>query len=448
MQGTRLWVVGGWVRDRLLGRASADLDLVVEGEPGPFIAALSARTGHPPARFERAGFVTWRFMVEGNPVDITSCPPGGLGPELRRRDITINAMAAPVGARGADMMAVVDPLSGHGDLAARRIRITSAEALAADPLRLLRVIRLAVVLDFGVESASLEVVASMPGALSGVAVERIAAEMGMILVSGRAAVGLRLLRETGLLFEVLPFLRPLEGLAQNRWHAHDVMEHTLRAAAAAERLAGPMPEIGLSEPAAGEDLEVLLWAALLHDAGKAATAARGEDGQMRFHGHEIESAEIARRFLSGLRLAGRMIDRTILLVRHHLRPIFLASGGEATERAVRRLIHRLKEDAPLLCRLALADLEASGGERAAERGAELRRLVARIMRVLASEGERVMAPPPLLSGEDVMQLLGIPPGPRVGAVMRWLTRLQVDQRLTSRDEAVALLRSLPPNRLG
>jgi len=447
-QQARLWVVGGWVRDRLLSRPSADLDLVIEGEPRPFIDALGTLTGHPPVRFERAGIVTWRFVAAEGPVDVTSCPAGGLGPELRRRDITINAMAAPVKAHGVDMLAVVDPLGGHADLVARRIRVTSEDALAADPLRLLRVIRLAVVLDFTVERATLEAIAGMTEALARVAAERVAAEMEQILVSGRAAIGLRLMQQTGLLRQALPFLTPLEGLAQNRWHAHDALEHTLRACAAMERQRGSMPEIGLDEPVDGEDLEVLMWAALLHDAGKAATATRDEEGQVHFFGHEIASAEIAQRFLRDLRIAGRTIDRTTLLVRHHLRPILLSSGTEATERAVRRLVNLMKEDTALLCRLALADLEAAGGEHAAERRDSLHRLVARVMRASASEGGRLMAPSPLLSGEEVMELLAIGPGPRVGAVMRWLTRLQVDQRVTTRDEATALLRSLPPSRLG
>jgi putative nucleotidyltransferase with HDIG domain len=443
----RLWVVGGWVRDRLLSRPSADRDLVVEGEPGPFIEALSAMTGRPPARLEGKGMVTWRFAAPGGHIDVTSSPAGGLDRELRRRDVTINAMAAPVGSQGADLSAVVDPTGGRVDLAGRRVRALGREALEDDPLRLLRVIRLAVVLDFAVEPQTLAWIGGMPEALATVAVERVAMEMGHVLASGRAVHGLRLMQDTGLLHQVLPFLRPLEGLAQNRWHEHDALEHTLRACAAAERMRGPMPEVGLGEPV-GADLEILMWAALLHDAGKAATAARGEDGQTHFHGHEIVSETIARRFLEDLRIAARTIDRTTLLVRHHLRLILLSSGDAATERAIRRLVHRMKEDVALLCRLALADLEAAGGWRAPSRLQNLRRLVSRVMGVAASDGGRLMSPPPLLTGTEVMEILGIAPGPRVGAVLRWLTRLQVDQRIASREEAEAMLRSLPPSRLG
>lgn len=446
--GTRLWVVGGWVRDRLLSRASADLDLVIEGEPRRFVEALTSLTGHAPARLERKGIVTWRIAADGAQIDLTSCPPGGLDQELRRRDVTINAMAAPVSFRGADMLAVVDPLSGYADLRARRLRVTSAEALADDPLRMLRIIRLSVVLDFMVEIDTLAIIDSMPETIAAVAVERTSAEMALILASGRGTAGLRLMQQTELLAHVLPFLTPLAGLAQNRWHNHDVLEHTLRTCGAAERLKGSMPEIGLGEPIAGEDLEILMWAALLHDAGKAATAARGEDGEMHFHGHEIESARIAARFLQDFRVAGRIIDKVVLLVRNHLRLILLSTGSEATERAIRRLVHATKEDTPQLCRLAMADLEGAGGERAAQRRDGLRRLVARAMTVTASDGARVMAPPQLLSGEEVMGILGIAPGPRVGAVMRWLTRLQVDQRIATREEAVALLRSLPSSKLG
>jgi poly(A) polymerase len=443
--GARVYLVGGYVRDRLLGREPVDLDLLVEGDPAPFVTALSRRASFEPVIFSRQEPATFRIALDDWLVDVAGFPPGHLEDELRRRDLTLNALAVPHEAPDA---APLDPTGGLGDLGARRVRHVSEQGLIEDPLRLLRAVRLAVLLEgFTLDASLRDAIRSHAPRIREAAGERILAELELIMASPRAGMGLRAMADCGLLFPLLPELTPLAGLEQNRWHSHDVLEHTLRAVEEADRLQRDPSECpGVGHPGV-EDWETLKWAALWHDAGKAATRSRGEDGEVHFYGHEAASASTATAVLGRLRMSGRRIERIVPLVAHHLRLSLLAAGEEAADRTLRRLIHQVKYDTPLLCLLALADRKAGGGPDFDRRLDALRTLIGRVMRLFLTEADRVIAPQALLSGHDVMAVLDIGPGPRVGTVLRWLTRLQVEGRLGSRDEALSLLRSLPAARL-
>ncbi|HKY33211.1 MAG TPA: HD domain-containing protein [Candidatus Polarisedimenticolia bacterium] len=443
--GSRVYLVGGYLRDRLLGREPVDVDLLVEGDPAPFLASLARRARFDPVVFSRKTPVTYRTAVDEWLVDVSSFPRGRLGEELARRDFTINALAAPLDSPEGP---IIDPTGGLPDLLARTIRHVSPESLDEDPVRLLRAVRLAVTLDGFVLHAELRAaMGRRAAAIAGAAAERVLAEMELILAAPRAGAGARILHDAGLLTRLLPELAPLEGLAQNRWHRWDALEHTLRAVEEADALQAGPPPAGFTGPPGLEDAEMVKWAALLHDTGKAATRTTDASGQTHFHGHETVSAELARRALARLRMPSRKAGRIELLVASHLRLSLLSAEPQASERGLRRLLHLVKSDTPLLCLLALADRRAAGGEASDLASARLEPWVERAMEMLQAEGERLIAPAPLLSGHDVMAVLGIGAGPRVGAVLRWLTRRQVDGRLKTREEAMEVLHGLPASTL-
>lgn len=449
--GPAVHLVGGYLRDRLLGREPVDIDLLVEGAAGPFLTALSRRAGFEPVVFSRREPVTYRVAMGDWLIDVSSCRPGGLDEALARRDFTINALAFPLTRKEPGVPRTfespLDPLGGLADLRAGRIRHITTAALEEDPVRLLRAVRLAVILDgFTLDPGLKTEIARRARLIDEAPAERILAEMEIILASQRAGIGLRMLAGLDLLFRIFPELEPLRDLAQNRWHRYDVLEHTLRCVAEADVLQGGYPAIAIDARLGVEDAEILKWAALYHDVGKAQTRQVGEDGAIHFYGHETVSARIVRTALARLRVGGRKSDRVRILVENHLR-LTLLSSSPASEKSLRRLVHQMKYDTPLLCLLALADRRAGGGPDFDARMRALEGLTARVMGLLQMEGERVISPAPLLSGEEVMEILGIGPGPRVGSVIRWLTRLQVEERLSRHDEAVQLLRSLPPSRL-
>ncbi|HEY3176426.1 MAG TPA: HD domain-containing protein [Candidatus Polarisedimenticolia bacterium] len=445
-----VYIVGGYLRDRLLGREPVDLDLLVEGPPAPFLHALSREAGFEPVVFSRKEPITYRIAMGDWLIDVSACRAGGLREALGRRDFTINAMAAPLSGDEAAVAldSPIDPLGGLADLRARRIRHISSEGLDEDPVRLLRAVRLAVALDgFSLDPGLRPEITRRAHLIAGCPAERVLAEMEVILASNRAGGGLRMMEGLGLLFQVVPELARLGGLRQNRWHRYDALEHTLRCVEEADALQGGHPGIRIEAPLGVEDSEILKWAALWHDAGKAQTAHTGEDGEVHFYGHETLSALLAQEALTRLRLSGRKVERAAKLIRNHLRLTLLAAGHEVSDKALRRLVHQMGYDTPVLCLLAVADRRAGGGPEFETRMRDLERVAARVMGVMLLEGERVISPPPLLTGDEVMRILGIEPGPRVGTVMRWLTRLQVEEKLTRQDQAVALLKSLPPSRL-
>ncbi len=444
---SRVHVVGGAVRDRLLGREPIDLDLLVEGDPGPFIEAIARSGGSSPAIFSRKEPATYRIVHEGTTIDLSAYPPGRLDAALRRRDFTINALAVGLEtAASGSLDPVIDVTGGLDDLRSGRIRHISEAALEDDPLRLLRAVRLAVILrDFSLDPRLVTEIRSRAPTIRSSPVERIRAELE-IMFSAAAGRGLRLLQDVGLLMEIFPELGPLDGLRQNRWHDHDALEHTLRCVEETDRLAGghPPARVGPLEPGRRE---VLALSALYHDSGKAATLTTDESGEAHFYGHEEVSAEICVAALTRLRVASRTIESVRRIVVNHLRLPLLAAADRVTEKALRRLAHRVKHETPVLCLLAIADRRAAGGPDRESRLARLESIVSRVMSLLEAEGESVVSPRPLLSGDDVMRILGIPPGPRVGSVMRWLARLQVDREITDRDSAIRLLEGLPPSRI-
>jgi poly(A) polymerase len=433
------------VRDRLLGREPVDVDLLVEGDPAPFLSALSQRASFEPVIFSRKEPVTYRVALKDWLVDVSGFPPGALEDELRRRDMTLNALAVPLEQPDAPP---VDPAGGLRDIRDRRIRHVSEEGLREDPVRLLRAVRLAVLLEgFTLDDSLRQTITALAPRIREAPAERVLAEMEVILASPRAGRGVRLMHEVGLLFPLFPELAALEGLRQNRWHSHDALEHTIRAVEEADRLqADPSAVAGVSAPEM-EEWEILKWAALWHDAGKPATATHDEEGEAHFHGHENVSATLAAAALARLRVSGRRSERIVALVANHLRLTLLAVADEPADRALRRLIHQVKYDMPLLCLLAIADRRSGGGPDRERRLERLLAIIDRVMRLFQAEADRLITPQALLSGHDVMAILDIGPGPRVGTVLRWLTRLQVEGRLRQRDEAVDLLRALPAARL-
>ncbi|HEY8582200.1 MAG TPA: hypothetical protein VIL49_04610, partial [Capillimicrobium sp.] len=285
----RAWVVGGAVRDALLGRPVDDVDVALEGEARSAAAAVARAAGPGAARFELSdAFGTWRVVGPGHAwqVDLTPVRGGSIDADLALRDLTINAMAEPAGGG-----ALVDPAGGEADLAARRARAVSDRAFADDPLRCLRVARFACELDLDVEPRTAQLARDHAPQLAGVAGERVFAELKRILAAPRIRDGLALMAQLRVTEQVLPELTALDGVEQNRYHSADVLGHTL--AVLDETLAleaDPGAVLGaehadaigalLSEPL-GDGLtrrEGLRLGALLHDAAKPQTRAVNPDG--------------------------------------------------------------------------------------------------------------------------------------------------------------------------
>jgi poly(A) polymerase len=407
-QGVRAWVVGGYVRDQLLGFGPRDPDVVVEGGSALKLAAHFAELAGapPPVTFERFGTAQVTLpdrLVEFVSARAESYPPDSRKPEvrpatleedLRRRDFTVNTLLMDLDGKVHDRLGMA-----QADLAARILR-TPADPLRTfsdDPLRMLRAVRLASQLGFELAPDLLPAMRQMKDRLVPpvISVERTADELRKMLISDRPRLALELLDEGGLLEVVLPELAACKGVTQGGYHTHDVYGHTLLA-------------VGLTPP----DLVVRL-AALFHDVGKPGTAT----GDGSFTGHEQVGAEIAQAALERLRFSQKEIDAVVTLVRLHLRPVFYRS--EWTDGAVRRLARDAGAQLERLMALAGADLGAS----AYPHPEKLDELKVRLGAVLSEQPSRLTSP---ISGEDIMRALRIAPGPTVGRIKERLNELVLD----------------------
>ena len=422
-----LVVVGGAVRDELLGRSHSDWDLATKLMPRAVMdRARAAGLKAIPTGLQH-GTVT--VILEDRPIEITTFRSDGdyldgrhpesvrlgvsLEEDLSRRDFTINAMALPVG--GGDL---VDPFGGRADLAARTLRAVGDPLLrfAEDGLRTLRACRFAAQLGFEVEAATLAAIPERLGVARKVAAERVLTELTKLLCGAEPQRGLDLLAGTGLLDLWLPELRPMLGCGQNRHHRWDVWRHTL--------------EVVRWIPADPG----LRWAALLHDAGKPGARTLGPDGEVRFHGHEAGSLLLVTVIFERLKAAHALRNEVLALVRHH--------GTHPTEAwsdaACRRFLRRLGEDGLDVTRwgaFRLADQRAKGMEGEARESGHAD-IMTRLEAVAA-------AAPPLtvkalaLDGAALMALAGRQGGPWLGELQRDLLEAVIEDPELNTPEALA-----------
>jgi poly(A) polymerase len=421
-------LVGGAVRDRLLGREPLDHDWLV---PDPARAARDLATALAGSAFaldEARGH--WRVVAGAATHDLTPPAPAGFGADprdpavlhadLTRRDLTVNAMAVLGDGR------VVDPTGGRADLAEGVIRATSAEALEDDPVRGFRAVRFAAQFGARIDETTAASIAELARGLAAdarpmPALERVRDEIEATLLTPAAGRGIAALDDLGLLELVLPELTAGRGVGPGGFHHLDVLQHQLEAL---QQLVDGFPDSDLA----------LRWATLLHDIGKPLTREVDEGGgRARYHGHDRLGAELAAQALRRLKLPRARIDRVRALVRTHMRPL------PRDERAAQRFVHRLRDLLPDLLMLMVADREAARGPLASQAQRRAYRLaLAQVVRLLAAAPPR----PPLLRGEDVMRLLEVGPGPLVGLALRAVEEARAVGDVETRAEAEAYLRRL------
>lgn len=456
----RRWLVGGAVRDRLLGRPTTDFDVAVEGDPRRAARELArACDGHA---FELSeGFGAWRVVAKEHTWQIDLLPLGGdsIEADLANRDLTVNALADPLG--GGDL---VDPFGGIEDLRGERLRMVSGSAFADDPLRTVRLARLACELGFVIDPETASVAGESVGDLEVVAPERIFAELKRIIASERVLEGLRLMDELGVTAVVLPELSALRGIEQSPFHHLDVYEHTLAVVAATvelERdpaavlggLAGPVSEL-LAQPLANElsRWEALRFGALLHDVAKPQTYEVTSSGRVTFIGHDALGAEMGRSILGRLRASERLREYVAALACDHLRLGFLVHETPLSRRAVYQYLRATGPVQVDVTVLSVADRLSTRGVGSAE--AIARHLA--LARELLEEALSWIAEPPAppLRGNELASALGITPGPELGRILAELEEASFVGEIASREQAVERARELlerwgaPPGELG
>jgi putative nucleotidyltransferase with HDIG domain len=416
------YVVGGSLRDIVLDRRPADWDLASDARPERLVdlfpgAVYENRFGTVAVRGDPRPFQVTTFRTDHDYADFRRPHHVEFGDtielDLARRDFTVNAMAW--GARAGDPPTLVDPYGGLADARAQVLRAVGepGERFEEDALRMIRAVRLAATLDFGIEDATLAGIRDHAGLVGHLSGERIAAELDKLLAAPVPSVGLRLLSETGLLAEVSPELAAQRGIAQNKVAGEDLWDHTVR-----------------SVDAAAADRPVVRLAALLHDIGKPATFADGH-----FLGHDSVGAELAGAFLDRLHEPRAVRDRVVELVRQHM----FSYESNWSDAAVRRFIGKIAAIGPgmldELLALREADNIGSGLPGSAGRLDELR---ARVAAELAAEvvlDRHGLA----VDGADLIAELGLRQGPLLGRILdELLERVVTDPALNDRPTLLLL----------
>ena len=427
----RLFLVGGYVRDRAMGlplSASADIDIVLEGDAlllARFLRECGA-ADFEPVVFPRFG--TAMVVVSGRDVELVTAriesyapgsrkpervEPGTLQDDARRRDFTINTLLQNL--HSSD---ITDPLGmAFADIEAGILRTPTDPLLTFqdDPLRMLRAVRFAARFGFAIEPFTWKAIRQSVPRLPIISSERIRDEFCKTLQTSRAPSGLNLLRDSGLLTQFAPELQAMVGVTQNEFHAYPVWEHTLIAL-------GNLPESASL---------TLRLATLLHDIGKPPTKATGEDGRVHFYGHAEVGAEISRKLLTRLKFPSDEVVAVSRLVAQHMRVGDYKPAW--TDAAVRRLIRDLGPQMEDLFAIHRADVSALGpGHTDISRAEELK---ARMAPIQAAQDISTLASP--LDGEALMRLLGLPAGRRLGQVKEYLTGEVIEGRLAPEDRVGA-----------
>lgn len=435
------YLVGGAVRDLLMQRHPADVDIAVDGDAATFAGAIADRVRARVVQIGKPDQVTHRVTSRGMLIDITGLAGESLESDLRRRDFTVNAMAYDLHAHR-----LIDILRGRDDIAARRIRLVAEQALVDDPLRLLRAFRMAAVLDFTIAPETLQAIQRHARRIDQPAGERLRAELIQLLACPASARQLQSMSDCGLLTCLLPEMHPMQDCLQNTHHDFDVYDHTLKAYAATEqclqtdgRITGALAK-RYRQPAFRKTTGAILkYAVLLHDIGKPGTRRVDADGNVHFHGHAARSAHMAEAIHKRLRLSNSECEQARIIIANHGRPLNLLSAhqaGDLRRKGINRLFRQCDPWTPEVLLHALGD--TLGKKKAPDPAIDLAQNFIQDLLCDYFDRFRPLADkPPLVSGRNLMAHFGLKPSALIGDLLQAVEEERLAGRITTREEALA-----------
>jgi len=482
-QGIQSYVVGGFVRDVLLGRDTADIDIAVEADTLEIAPKLATALGGKYVLLDEANRVARVVLVNKEAPSTKgqwkldfSTVKGSIKQDLEQRDFTIDAMAIDLkeianqphppalpplkkGKIPPKPTMLIDPFNGWSDLHQRMVRAVTETAFELDGARLLRAVRLAAELGFNIDTKTEALIQRNSHLIASVAGERIREELLRLLVIPQAEQLLPYLDNLGLLTAIIPELAQTKGVKQPKEHFWDVFDHSIKTVVAVDFLLGQ----GAWEYASEEvlavsprsallnhhfDLEVssgsnrrsiLRLAALLHDIAKPKTKAIDANGRMRFLGHAKEGAAIAAGILERLRFTTKEIKLVETMVRHHLRPAQMSHNGLPSRRAIYRYFRDTGEAGIDILFLSLADHLATRGPQLDLAHWQGHAQMTSYVLAQRFEQESLVAPPKLIDGHDIINIFGMSPGPKIGELLETVREAQASGELTTREEALSYI---------
>jgi poly(A) polymerase len=468
-RGIQGYIVGGFIRDTILARDTADVDIALSSDALEVAPELATALGGNYVlldKVNKVGRVISKETAQDTgqwQIDFSTIKDG-IEQDLRRRDFTIDAMAISLDSiiEGTTTAEIIDPFNGWEDLRQGVIRTVDDKAFESDALRLLRGVRLASELGFTVSRQTEELIRQKCQLITGVAGERVREELLRLLASPKTGQLLLYLDDLGLITALIPELAQAKGLEQPKEHFWDVFHHSVRAVDAVDFIlrqgdweyadrealslipwSAELEQHFSSKVSSGSTRRLLLkLAALLHDIAKPQTKIIDEQGRTRFYGHAREGAQIAAAILERLRFSTKEVKLVVGVVRYHLRPVQMSQNELPSQRAIYRYFRDSGEAAIDTMFFSLADHLATRGPNLDM--ANWRQHANLIDYILTQrfKKESIAIPPKLINGHDLMKNFDLAPGPKIGELLEAVREAQASAEVTTRDEALSYVNYL------
>ncbi|MCG3203378.1 MAG: CCA-adding enzyme [Elusimicrobia bacterium] len=448
-------VVGGAVRNRLLGRPILDIDFTLPVNPQPLAEKVAQNLGGTCFTMDMERGIVRVALKNGVHLDFVKWQGKTLAEDLDRRDFSLNAMAVPLGHWITPQWKnhIIDRHNGLSALNKRLMHPLSSRVFKEDPLRLLRIFRIAAELKFNISPGTLRLIKSYAPLIKRPAPERKREEILRLFSTPNAHAQLVLMEKTGLLDEIFPEAKSLRKTAPKHYGKGGVLKHTLDSIKCFEEiLADPSWFRGfndklktvLNEKISGHPrMAHCKWGLLLHDIGKPETM-KVLKGRLRFFQHEHVGAAKVKKMTPRFRWSSNEVNRYENYVRHHMRAGSLAATGDASDRAIHRYFRDLGEEAVAMLLISLGDhLTYLTSAQRKKRNSPHEKLTLHMLRRFFQQREKVL-PPKILTGHDIMRNFKLPPSPLIGALLSDLNEAQAGGKISTKNQALSYLKTRLP----
>jgi tRNA nucleotidyltransferase/poly(A) polymerase len=437
------YIVGGSIRDLILGRIPTDFDIAVLLFPEKYASDLASRINGHVVEIGKQNQMIYRVISENSTFDISAIEGKTIEDDLIKRDFTVNAIGYDVSSGK-----IIDLFGGINDLSIKKIRMVSKEVFKKDPIRLIRAYRIAAMLDFEIESETAHAIVNNVKLITKAAGERIKAELFKILSCSKSYGYIHQMYETGLLFEIFPELTALQGCKQNKHHAYDVLDHSLTAFSQLEMLLNekffntgainfPIPDMDKERSA------LLKYSILLHDIGKPSALSVGDDENIHFFGHEIIGAEMAKRISKRLKLSNIEADYIDFIIRNHIAALNLYNSGDKnppSKRSLTRFFIKCGDMTPDILLHTIADIKGKGNE--AKGNEDFLSFASYLLKEFFSDYKVKKTGPRLITGNDLIEEFGLSPSPLFKRILSVVEESRISNEIKNRKEAFTLVKEL------
>ena len=440
------YIVGGSIRDLILGRIPTDYDIAVILFPEKYASDLASCVNGHVVEIGKQNQMIYRVVSENSTFDISAIEGKTIEDDLVKRDFTVNAI-------GYDLSSgkIIDLFGGINDLSINKIRMVSKEVFKKDPVRLIRAYRIAAMLDFEIESETAHAIVNNVKLITKAAGERIKAELFKIFSCPKSYGYIHQMYETGLLFEIFPELTALQGCKQNKHHAYDVLEHSLTAFSQLEILLNekifntgainfPIPDMDKERSA------LLKYSILLHDTGKPSALTVGDDENIHFFGHEIIGAEMAKQISKRLKLSNNEAGYVDFIIRNHLAALHLYESSKEkplSDKSLTRFFVKCGDKTPDLLFHTIADIKSKGSSNNNDdknRNGKFIDFISTIIKKFYLVYKVKKAEPPLITGYDLILEFGLSPSPFFKKILSFVEESRLSNNTKNRNEALLLVK--------